>query len=168
MSRPSQRYAAWRITIGAVGQPDARCQSLSFAWRAVYAGRMDIPDARTETTVTEDATWAGASEASVTVASGATLAISGSLDGHLTIESLGTVLVSGDVVGPVDVRVAGTLIIETGGRVSGTIRNFGSITNYGLRAGWIEGRDPDDQPGSEVLPAASSNEPTPHRLVPRD
>jgi len=144
------------------------CQSLSVVWRAVYAGPMDIPDALIETTVTEDAAWAGASEASVTVASGATLAISGSLDGHLTIESLGTVLVSGDVVGPIDVRVAGTLIIETGGRVSGMIRNFGSITNYGLRAGWVEGREPDDQPGSEVVPAASGNESTPHRLGPRE
>jgi len=129
---------------------------------------MDTNDAHSQTTVTTDATWTEATQAAVTVASGATLAISGSLDGHLTIDSLGTVLVSGDVVGPVDVRVAGTLVIEAGGRVSGPIRNFGSVTNHGLRAGRVEGREPDDQPGSETIPVANTGETATYRLPPRD
>ena len=128
---------------------------------------MDTNDAQGQTTITADETWTGAIEAAVTVASGATLAISGSLEGHLTIDSLGTVLVSGDVVGPIDVRVAGTLVIEAGGRVSGAIRNFGSVTNFGLRAGRVEGREPDDQPGSETVPVANAGETASYRLPQR-
>lgn len=128
---------------------------------------MDTNDAPSNI-VTTDSTWTGATESAVTVATGAILAITGTHEGPLTIESLGTAIVSGDVVGPVEVRVAGTLVIEAGGRVSGPITNFGSVTNRGLRAGRVDGREPDDQDGSETVAIPTAGDAATYRLPARE
>ena len=47
--------------------------------------------------------------------------------------------------------MSGTLVVEAGGRLAGPVSNYGSFTNHGLRTGPVEGREPDDQDGSEVL-----------------
>jgi hypothetical protein len=96
----------------------------------------------------------GLHEGSIDLGTGAVLEIHGTVRGAVTIGSLATVLVWGDLVGPVEVRVAGTLVIEPSGRIAGSVKNFGSFTNRGLRAGLVEGRMPDDQSGSVQVEAA--------------
>lgn len=128
---------------------------------------MESPDTQTQT-ITTDTTWSGHTQFAVTVATGATLAISGTHEGSVTIDSLGTVIVTGDIVGPIEIRVAGTLVIEEGGRVAGSISNFGSVTNRGLRAGRVDGREPDDQDGSETVDVSAGLDAPSYRLPPRD
>jgi len=88
---------------------------------------------------------------SVRVEGGGALVVAGVLRGAVTIESLAKVTVSGDVIGDIDIRVAGTLVVEATGRVFGTVRNHGSFTNRGLRAGRVEGRMPDESDGGSQL-----------------
>lgn len=104
-------------------------------------------------TITDDSTVVidGVHEGPIELETGGTLEVRGEVRGAVTIGSLATVLVFGDLIGSVDIRVAGTLIVEEGGRIAGPVTNFGSFTNRGLRAGRVEGRMPDDQPGSETV-----------------
>ena len=113
-----------------------------------------------------DTTLAGPTEGQLTVRPGVTLSIDGqhdgsielegdaelvvlgTLNGRLEIGSLGTARIAGSVVGPVDIRIAGTLVIEPTGSVTGPVSNFGSFTNLGKRTGYVDGRTPDDRPGS--------------------
>ena len=91
---------------------------------------------------------AGTHDGTVELEGGGTVAVTGTLKGTLEVGSLANAVVTGDVVGGVVVRVAGTVVVEAGGRVAGPIVNHGSYTNRGLRSGPVEGREPDDQPGS--------------------
>lgn len=84
----------------------------------------------------------------VTVDGGATLEVSGTITGSLCVESLATATITGDIVGPVVVRVAATVVVGPEGRVAGALTNHGSFTNWGMRSGPVEGREPDDQPGA--------------------
>lgn len=95
-------------------------------------------------------TIAGRHDGAVEILDGGTVVVAGELHGPLSVNSLGTGSVSGTVVGLVDILVAGTLVIEKSGTVRGAVNNRGSFTNYGLRSGHVEGRTPDDRPGSEV------------------
>ena len=106
--------------------------------------------------IDSDRTLDGATNGAVSVLDGAVLTIAGEHRGAVDIQSLATVIVTGDLLGPVDVRVAGTLIVEPSGRVVGTVTNFGSFVNRGLRAGRVEERDPDDQEGAVVVPPTFS------------
>lgn len=126
---------------------------------------MDIPE---PTIVSSAQTLSGETSGNFTISDGGTLTISGTHDGTVELEGGGTALltgtldgtlevgslanahVTGDVVGAVIVRVAGTVVVATSGRVAGPITNHGSFTNHGMRSGPVEGREPDDQPGSEV------------------
>ncbi len=124
----------------------------------------------TPTVVTVDTEWTSMSEGAVLVTDGATLTIvgshegpieiagsssrllvMGSVTGPVTVESLASVIVSGVLTGPVMIRVAGTVTVEAGGRLAGEISNYGSMVNRGHRAGAVEGRTPDDKPGSTAL-----------------
>lgn len=118
--------------------------------------------------IDSDTTLAGSTDGEVTVRPGVTLSIDGTHDGSIELEgdaelvvlgalngrleigSLGTARVAGAVVGPVEIRVAGTLVIEPGGTVTGQVTNYGSFTNLGTRVGYVEGRAPDDRPGSSA------------------
>lgn len=101
-------------------------------------------------TLIVDGTHVGA----VVLEGGATLLVQGTLRGPVDVGSLATATVKGDLVGSVDVRVAGTFVVEAGGRLAGAVTNYGSFTNHGLRSGPVEGREPDDQGGSEVAEPA--------------
>jgi len=94
----------------------------------------------------------GEHDGSVELEGDAELVVLGTLRGRLEIGSLATARVAGTMSGPVDIRIAGTLIIETAGSITGSISNFGSFTNLGTRSGHVEGRSPDDRPGSVVKP----------------
>lgn len=95
-------------------------------------------------------TIAGRHDGPVEVLDGGTVLVTGALHGPLSVNSLGTASISGQVVGAVDILVAGTLVIEKGGSVRGAVSNRGSFTNFGARSGHVEGRTPDDRPGSDV------------------
>jgi hypothetical protein len=101
---------------------------------------------------------AGEHDGPIEVAGGGQLDVRGIVRGPITIESLGRVNVRGDVVGSILIRVAGTLAVESAGRVSGNVTNFGSFTNHGLRAGRVEGRVPDDREESIYFDNESSYE----------
>lgn len=96
----------------------------------------------------------GVHEGTIELETGGHVVVNGVVRGSVTIGSLGTVIVHGDIVGTVDIRVAGTLVVEADGRVSAAVNNFGSFTNRGLRAGRVEGRNPDDQEDSTHIEAA--------------
>lgn len=116
--------------------------------------------------VADDSSFSGDTAGHVTVASGVTLTIAGrhsgsvelqsesellllgSLDGRLEVGSLAVARISGSLSGPVDIKVAGTLVVEAGGSINGPVTNFGSLTNFGRRAGRVTGRAPDDRAGS--------------------
>ncbi|MCU1409692.1 MAG: hypothetical protein JWR04_399 [Rhodoglobus sp.] len=93
----------------------------------------------------------GTHDGSVVVEGGGTLLVQGALRGAVEVGSLATATVSGDLVGKVEIRIAGTLAVEAGGRLAGPVTNYGSFTNHGMRSGPVEGREPDDSDGSEVL-----------------
>ncbi len=93
----------------------------------------------------------GTHAGAVVLEGGAALLVQGTLRGPVEIGSLATATVSGDLLGKVDIRVAGTLVVDAGGRLAGPVANYGSFTNHGLRTGPVEGREPDDQTGSEEL-----------------
>lgn len=95
------------------------------------------------------------------------LHVSGELRGALTVDSLATATITGDVVGAIEVRVAGTVVVEATGRVAGPVTNYGSFTNRGLRSGPVEGRIPDDQPGSIDVPPVREGGPYVLTLPPR-
>ena len=109
----------------------------------------------------------GRHDGSIEVMGGGNLVVRGELRGPLTVNSLAHVNIHGDVVGPVDVLVAATVVIEKEGRLSGPITNYGSITNFGLRAGHVEGREPDDKDGSVNADAGRGGSTTPYHLPPR-
>lgn len=90
----------------------------------------------------------GRHEGSIELEGDSELVVLGELVGRLEIGSLATARIAGSVVGDVDVRIAGSLIVESGGRLDGAVANFGSFTNSGSRSGRVEGRTPDDRPGS--------------------
>ncbi|CAN5381958.1 hypothetical protein BH11ACT5_BH11ACT5_26490 [soil metagenome] len=126
-------------------------------------------DTTAPSTVTGYTTLAGTTSGSVTVVDGGTLVVGGTHDGAVVLEggaallvqgvlrgpldvgSLASATVKGDLVGSVDIRVAGTLVVEAGGRLAGSVTNYGSFTNHGLRSGLVEGREPDDSDSSDVV-----------------
>lgn len=120
-------------------------------------------------TVRPDAllTVSGTHEGPIELESGAQLRIVGVLRGSVAIGSLATATVSGDLEGAVEIRVAGTLVVEPEGRVAGTVSNFGSFTNRGLRAGRVEGRAPDDLAGAVDIPVGRPDGPESYRLPAR-
>ncbi len=121
--------------------------------RLVQADEVFTGDTDGPLSIAQDVTVVieGTHRGTVGVLGSGALVVRGELLGTLTLESLATATIEGDVVGAVETRVAGTLVIEADGRVAGPITNYGSCTNRGLRSGRVEGREPDDQPGSSVL-----------------
>lgn len=109
----------------------------------------------------------GDHEGGIAVETGSTLIVVGTATGSVTVDSLATVIVRGDLVGAVDIRVAGTLLVDETGRLAGPVANRGSFRNRGMRVGPVEGREPDDQPGSTQTPDPIAGAPYNYRLPPR-